>query len=131
MVASITAKKELKRVKPNFEERQRIKLIEDYVLDVFVALDSSSDIVTSLLKQYAMWDHGSNKMNKDEGGGPDLVHIALLDKLREIELYKLKLNSLHAKVKGTIQLVCQRTIKEIFCYYLFLHVLVIQSARSG
>lgn len=101
VVASVTSK-EATGIKLDFEERQRIKQIEDYVLDIFLMLDSTQDTVSCLLvkyQAYACLSQGQAEAYED------LVVLALLEKRREIELCRQKLRALHSKVKGTIQLV--------------------------
>ena len=85
-------------VKPSFEERQKMKMIEDLVLDLFVALDSSRDTVDSLLGMY-------DEYKQSKEGSIDLVRHALLEQVREIDLYKVKADSLLSKIKGAKQLV--------------------------
>jgi hypothetical protein len=89
-------------IKLDFEERQRIKQIEDYVLDIFVILDSTQDTLSSLLAKYKIF---AQLNNSALGEFEDPVMLALLEKEREIELCRQKLQALHRKVKGTIQLV--------------------------
>jgi hypothetical protein len=89
-------------IKLDFEERQRIKQIEDYVLDIFVVLDSSQDTLSSILAKYKDFARASGSPLRES---EDPVILALLEKDREIELCRQKLKALHMKVKGTIQLV--------------------------
>ena len=114
IVASVSAKAASMRVKPTFEERQKIKVLEDYVLDLFVALDSSRDTINSLLEKYD--EYKRNKDSYQQGEETvDLVRFALLEQCREIDLCRLKTESLLSKVKGAIQLVNDPVLTN--CWY--------------
>ena len=101
MVASAT-NKDTSAIKLDFEERQRIKQIEDYVLDIFVVLDSSQDTLSTILSKYKDFVQLRESTPTE---AEDPVMLALLEKDREIELCRQKLKTLHMKVKGTMQLV--------------------------
>jgi hypothetical protein len=89
-----------------FEERQRLKQVEDKVLDVVMVLDSTLDTVSSLLEKYTELRRQNDAPFEDPSSSTqDSIVFALQEKRREVLLIRKKIDALHAKVQGTMQLV--------------------------
>ena len=82
----------------NFEDRQVLKIIEDKVLDLLIIFESTSDTITTLLREYEY-------MQSDTVMKRDRVVSKLQDNLREVELYAKKVDTLYKRVQGTSSLV--------------------------
>jgi hypothetical protein len=82
----------------NFEDRQVLKVIEDKALDLLTIFESTSDTITTLLREYE-YVHSNTAMKRDR------VVSKLQDNLREVELYAKKVDTLHKRVQGTASLV--------------------------
>lgn len=95
MVASVDGTGEVP-VKADFEERQRLKIIEDHVLDIFVVFDSFLDTISSLIEKQQAYEG-------DEAC--QTIIFALVEKQREVTLGRQKVEALHKKVQGTIRVV--------------------------
>ncbi|OLE52324.1 MAG: hypothetical protein AUG51_18620 [Acidobacteria bacterium 13_1_20CM_3_53_8] len=87
-------------------ERQRLKQLEDTLLDIVIVLDSTLDTVTALLERYQssllsieIRENNAYPQTKDE------IVRSLLEKQREISLFKTKVDAIRSKVQGTTQLV--------------------------
>jgi len=89
-----------------FEERQKLKQVEDKILDVKTVLDSTLDTVSSLIEKYTDLTKAED-VTFSEPTTPqrDFILFALQEKKREIVLIRKKIDVLHAKVQGTTKLV--------------------------
>lgn len=83
----------------NFEDRQILKVVEDRVLDLFIIFDSTSDTVSTLLQEYEAIKSDLKTSKRDR------VITKLQDILREVALYRKKVETLHKMVQGTASLV--------------------------
>src|SRR6266536_5020206 len=92
-----------------FEERQKLKQVEDKILDVKTVLDSTLDTVSSLIEKYTDLTKAEDVtyVTFSEPTTPqrDFILFALQEKKREIVLIRKKIDVLHAKVQGTTKLV--------------------------
>ena len=82
-----------------------LKDLEDELLDVILVFETIRGILTKLLRNYDWYrlaDADSIGKNDDR---PDCVSEALLEKEEDIILYQRKIQTLHEKLKGTINLV--------------------------
>jgi hypothetical protein len=89
-----------------FEERQRLKQMEDKILDLLIIMDSTLDTIDSLSQAYR--DFCSRTLLKiQEASIPEngSVSFALAEKRRDVLLYRSKVEALRSKVKGTTKLV--------------------------
>jgi hypothetical protein len=92
----------------DFNERQRFKQLEDELIDIRVNLDSSWDIVESMLENYKQFllAHAQVKDFMDsEEASEDLIVRAFQARSKEVKLLKLKLEALQAKAAGNSELV--------------------------
>ena len=89
------------------EERQQLKEFEDQLLDVILVLDSTSDTIVSLIESYrrfrqdpcvCIWEEPGN-------GSSDAIHVALQEKQKDVCSSRKNVQTLHAKLKSTIELV--------------------------
>ena len=92
----------------DFTERQRLKQLEDNVLDLLLILDSTSDTVVTMLEKYQesttqAWLGGPGKVPKV--AQDDILVQALEEKRRDILLLRTKVETLRAKVAGSTELV--------------------------
>jgi hypothetical protein len=83
----------------NFEDRQLLKVVEDRVLDLFTIFDATADTITAVLQEYELL-----KSNTEERK-PDWILSKLKHNLREVELYRKKVESLYKMVLVTASLV--------------------------
>ena len=89
------------------EERQQLKEFEDQILDIILVLDSTSETIVSLLENYRRFRQDlSVCVWEDTGdGSTDALDVAFREKQRDVCSSKLKVQTLHAKLKSTIDLV--------------------------
>ena len=78
----------------NFEDRQRLKQLDDKVMDILVIFDSTLDTISNLLGKCEVLDPTSSTFTQ-----------TLSEQQREIELNKEKATALYKKVMATSQLV--------------------------
>ena len=93
----------------DFDERQRLKQLEDDLVDVRLVLDSTLDTVESMLENY-MELSSTQHQTEDEIDAPtmareDLIVRLLQEQRQDIRLLKTKVEALCAKVAGTTELV--------------------------
>jgi hypothetical protein len=99
----------------DFTERQRLKQLEDSVLDLLLILDSTLDTVETMIEKYQedttqAWlgkPGYSQSLAQD-----DILVQALKEKRRDILLLKTKVEMLRAKVSGTTELVSRIKAEE-------------------
>jgi hypothetical protein len=84
-------------------ERQKLKQLEDILLDILVVLDSTLDTVSTLLEQYQTTFFRSDvgRTSNSPTTEDDIV-VTLLEKRRDILLFRTKVDAIRSKVQGTI-----------------------------
>ena len=108
LVASIEADDPTQTI--DVEERQKLKDLEDQIIDITSVLESIKDTIVSLLEKY-------NQCRRDFGRGVDMsddagfdpIDFALWEKQRDVDSNRKKVETLRIKIKSTIELV-SRTI---------------------
>lgn len=91
---------------PNIEERQVLKDFEDLLIDNLHILDSTLDTIASLLKSYVNYCNTRRASVEDASvTNFDLIKVALEEQKLEVSCSRLKIETLHRKVQGSIQLV--------------------------
>ena len=101
-----------------FEERQRLKQVEDKILDVKTVLDSTLDTVSSLIEKYT--DLSRLEVNHRGINAElerDSIVFGLQEKGREVVLTRKTVDVLHAKIQGTMKLV-----SSILSFYIIANV---------
>ena len=89
-----------------FEERQRLKQVEDKILDLLIIMDSTLDTIDSLLENYEEFrSRTAPAVEQAAARKNDTISFALAEKRRDVILYKRKVEALRWKVKGTTKLV--------------------------
>ena len=101
LVASIEADDPTQTI--DVEERQRLKDLEDQIIDIMTVLESTKDTIVSLLEKY-------NQCRRDFGRGVDNagfdpIDFALREKHRDVDFNRKRVETLHIKIKSTIELV--------------------------
>lgn len=93
----------------DLEERQRLKQVEDEILDLQMIFDSTLDTIECLIETYEIAKSRtfSRDSTKAVDGRPDLVIATMKDRRRDVQLYMSKVRTLRAKVQSTSQLVRQ------------------------
>ncbi|KIV80796.1 hypothetical protein PV11_08272 [Exophiala sideris] len=91
----------------DFNERQRLKQLEDSIVDVQLILDSTLDTVETMLVNYTEMFIKTHPQNEGQSNfpGQDLIIRALQEKRREVKLLKTKVEALRTKLAGTTELV--------------------------
>lgn len=87
------------------EERQHLKELEDQILDVILVLDSTNDTILSLLENYLRFRQDPCVWEETDDGGYDAIEFAFQEKLKDVSSSRKKVQTLHAKLKSTIDLV--------------------------
>lgn len=87
------------------EERQCLKDLEDQILDVILVLDSTNDTIVYLAENYRRFRQDPCEWEEPHDGGYDAIDFAFQEKLRDVSSSKKKVQTLHAKLKSTIDLV--------------------------
>ena len=89
------------------EERQQLKELEDQILDVILVLDSTDDTIVSLIENYRRFRQDPCVCMWEEPGDveSDAMIVAFQEKQRDVYSSKKKVQTLHAKLKSTIELV--------------------------
>jgi hypothetical protein len=89
-----------------FEERQRLKQVEDKILDLLIIMDSTLDTIDSLSHNYGELQlQSALAVQRAVVPNNDPISFALAEKRRDVLLYKSKVEALRWKVKGTTKLV--------------------------
>lgn len=90
----------------SYEDRQKLKKIEDQVIDILLILDSTLDTTLSLLERYT---HFSKPLQLAEqkriAYGTDPIIFALNEKSQEITYARKKAKALASKIQSTMKLV--------------------------
>ena len=89
-----------------FNQRQRLKDVEDELIDADLILDSTDDTMNSLLENYRQYCHAMDSSSNSDFEA-DIIHRALREKRKQIMFYKKQIRALHHKVQGTINLVSE------------------------
>lgn len=91
----------------DLEERQRLKQVEDEILDLQMIFDSTLDTIDCLVQIYETTKRCvvADSSVEVDNDSPDLVLTALKDRRRDAQLYMSKARTLRAKVQSTSQLV--------------------------
>ena len=104
LVASISDRDQLQLL--DIEERQILKDFEDKLLDVLLALDSTTHTIGTLSEKYHQLCQDSSFFENDsEYGEYDCIAVALQEKREEVILTRTKVETLHSKIQSTISLV--------------------------
>ena len=95
----------------DFEERQSLKDFEDRLIDILLIFDTTRDTITSLLDRYQEFciDCDSTSDGGDRMGS-DFIFSALHDRQKDVLSNRNKVETLHKKVQGTINLVSKRSL---------------------
>lgn len=104
MVASVNDKDPLQLL--DIEERQVLKDFEDRIIDNLLVLDSTESTITSLIENYDRFILYKPAQQETNIESFDPVAVALLEKKKEVNFCRTKVETLHAKVQGSIKLVC-------------------------
>ncbi len=100
-MASIDGKDPLQAL--DVEERQRLKHLEDQVIDILLVLDATCDTVVALHEKYKQFClSAEHDVETDE---IDFIETALSEKQQDVISNRKKLETLHSKVQGTTNLV--------------------------
>ena len=103
LVASINEKEALHST--NVEERQMLKDLEDELLDVILVFESMHGTLVKLLRNYDWYHNADANSITTKGERFDCVSEALLVRQENIILHQKKIQTLHKKLKGIINLV--------------------------
>ncbi|XPT00658.1 hypothetical protein M3J09_009809 [Ascochyta lentis] len=92
------------------EDHQQLKQIEDYVADLILCLDSTSDTLATLqeiYKQHCEHQEDIRRQFQDQTGSvhTDAVAVALMEKAKEITYTRRKAESLLSKIQNTRTLI--------------------------
>ncbi len=105
-----------------FEERQRLKQMEDKILDLLIIMDSTLDTIDSLSQRYREFRSATTvAVERAPLLDGDSISFALAEKRRDVLLYRSKVEALRAKVKGTTNLVGSKI--HLFACVLLIHSL--------
>ena len=104
LVASIEVGDPMQPV--DIEERQKLKDLEDQIIDIMTVLESTKDNIVCLIEKYNQCrrDFGRGVDTSDDAGF-DPIDFALRDKRRDVVSNRKKVETLHIKIKSTIELV--------------------------
>ena len=90
----------------DFEERQRLKDLEDRLIDILLIFDVTCDTITSLLDRYRNFHIGCDrKYHDDDKTEPDFIVCALQERRKDVLASRIKVKALHKKIQGTTNLV--------------------------
>ena len=84
-------------------DRQRFRLIEDRISDMFAMLDATSQILVSLQEKYHVLFLGHDDVNLSSTRN-DTVAFTFQEKIREIAFVRQQLRALNERVKSGVQL---------------------------
>ena len=86
-----------------------LKDLEDELLDVILVFYSMHGALTKLLRNYNRYCLANTNPSSDNGDSFDCIGGALQENCEDIVLHRKKIQTLHEKLKGTINLVsCDR-----------------------
>ena len=96
-----------------FTERQRLKQIDDDLLDVLTVLNSTLDTIETLQQEYLRDDLQQALGHKNTSiSTGDAIMVGLQQREKEVHLYLAKTENLRAKVAGTTELVCEEAFMD-------------------
>ena len=86
--------------------RQYLKDLEDRIIDVRNVLESTGDLMVSIIDLYRQCRRDSQGGTyEQEHGELDPIESALREKQRDVIAYKKSMETLHTKLKSTIETV--------------------------
>lgn len=88
---------------PGFEERQKLRDLEDLIIDTTSVLESTKDTTEALFEKYNQFRRDFS--NEFDDADFDPIDLALQEKQRDVVTYRKKVDVLRVKVKSTIELV--------------------------
>src|SRR5205814_10547112 len=89
-----------------YGDRQKLKKIEDQVIDILLVLDSTLDTVSNLLERYKYFSKQFGIfLHKRTIYGSDPIIFALNEKSQEILYTRKKAEALASKIRSTMNLV--------------------------
>ena len=103
LVASINEKEALHS--GDVGTRQMLKDLEDELLNVILVFESIYDTLTKLLRHYEWYRHAGADSIKNPDERFDCLSEALLENQEDVMLHQKKIQTLHEKLKGAINLV--------------------------
>lgn len=90
----------------SIDERQVLKDLEDVLIDNLLVLESTADTINSLSRYYQRYCRANNNLSHDISmEDPDMIITTLQEQEKEVRLSKQKIETLHRKVQGSIELV--------------------------
>ena len=90
----------------NIDERQTLKDFEDLLIDHLLILDSTAETIASLSRSYNSYCRACKPLSHDISvEDPDMIILTLQEQDREVLSSRRKIETLHKKVQGSIQLV--------------------------
>ncbi|KAI9642069.1 hypothetical protein NHQ30_009940 [Ciborinia camelliae] len=90
----------------NFDTRQELKVLEDYVLDLLMILPTKLDTVTSLRDQCKGCSKRLGKhMTAEEKASHDLILREFDEYVKDAELYLVRAKDLKERIQSTVTLV--------------------------
>ena len=96
------------------EERQKLKDLEDQIIDIMTVLESTKDTIASLSERYNQCRRDlGREVDVSDDAGFDPIESALQEKRRDVVFNRKKVETLHIKIKSTIELVS----RHVFLYF--------------
>lgn len=100
------------------EERQKLKEMEDQLIDVLLVLEATRDTIKTLLENYQQYCRDtSHRLEDGFDEGYDPIDCALQERERDIDSNRRKVETLYTKIQGTTNLVRDRLpeLERILC----------------
>lgn len=109
LVASVEADDPVRPV--DVEERQKLKDLEDQIIDIMTVLESTNDTIVSLLEKYDQFRRDFVRgFDMSDDAGFDHTDLALREKRRDVVSNRKKVETLHIKITSTTELVSRNLI---------------------
>ena len=90
----------------DIEERQKLKDLEDQIIDIMTVLESTKDNIICLTEKYNQCRRDFRRGDDtSDDAGFDPIDFALQEKRRDVVSNRKKVETLHIKIKSTIELV--------------------------
>ena len=92
----------------DIEEHQSLKDLEDQMVDIILVLETTVDLILTLQGQYMQFNRDSGRKSEkvdDNEDWADAIGIAFQEKQKDAISSRRKVETLLAKVKGTVKLV--------------------------
>lgn len=97
-----------------FEDRQRLKQLEDQVLDLLLVLESTLDVINALINCYKSFQ--SLQIEKAaQNPSVDVTLCEFQERLNDVNLYVKRAQLLLSKISGTSQLVMKSLLLRRCC----------------